>query len=184
MTCSRGDYRPGFAGTERADEAWARRVDAANISMGRPALSVPSNQEENEHFPTARIGNFSKGLPHDGFGIVDGKDYDAFVKALVCFDWKFNVPTGVSQERARKWEGPLVGHDYSLDGPDPADLAMAPAPRIGCSEQTAELAELYAIGPGSSFSRSIGRERRTRPGLPGRSSGQARQAGHGRRPDR
>lgn len=145
MACSRGDYRPGFSGTERADEAWARRVDAANISTGRPALSVPSNQEENEHFPITRIGNFSKGLPHDEFGIVDNKDYDAFVKALVCFDWKFNVPVGAPEQHARKWEGPLVGHGFSLDGPDPSDLAMAPAPRIGRSEQTAELAELYAM---------------------------------------
>lgn len=145
MACSRGDYRPNFAGTERADEAWARRVDAANISMGRPALSVPSNQEENEHFPTVRVGNFSKGLPHDRFGIVNSKDYDAFVKALVCFDWKLDVPTGEPQEKFRKWTGALAGHGYSLDGPDPADLAMAPAPRIGFSELTAEMAELYAM---------------------------------------
>ncbi len=145
MACSRGDYRPNFAGTERADEAWARRVDAANISMGRPALSVPSNQEENQHFPTVRVGNFSKGLPHDRFGIVGSKDYDAFVKALVCFDWKLDVPTGAPQENFRKWTGALAGHGYSLDGPDPADLAMAPAPRIGFSELTAEMAELYAM---------------------------------------
>ena len=45
----------------------------------------------------------------------------------------------------RGWESPRAGHTYVLRGPDPSDVAMAPAPRLGKSELCAEIAEVYAM---------------------------------------
>jgi len=45
----------------------------------------------------------------------------------------------------RIWESPFAGHYYELEGPDPAAVAIAPAPRLGESELTAEMAEVYAM---------------------------------------
>ncbi|MEM8988985.1 MAG: bromoperoxidase [Pseudomonadota bacterium] len=45
----------------------------------------------------------------------------------------------------RGWESPRSGHVYELEGPDAGAVGMAPAPRVGSSELTAEMAEVYAL---------------------------------------
>jgi len=47
--------------------------------------------------------------------------------------------------RFRVWESPFAGHYFEIEGPDPAATAMAPAPRLGDSELTSEIAEVYAM---------------------------------------
>ena len=58
------------------------------------------------------------------------------------------VPDGAGGQAApavRNWESPLAGHQFVLEGPDPGDLAMAPAPALGGDELCAEMAEVYAM---------------------------------------
>jgi len=45
----------------------------------------------------------------------------------------------------RNWESPLAGHAYDLEGPDPGDVGMAPAPTLAGGELVAEMAEVYAL---------------------------------------
>jgi hypothetical protein len=45
----------------------------------------------------------------------------------------------------RGWESPRAGHAYDLEGPDAGAVGMAPAPRVGSSELSAEMAEVYAM---------------------------------------
>ena len=44
----------------------------------------------------------------------------------------------------RRWESPLAGHVYDLQGPDAGSVAMERAPTLGSSELCAEVAEVYA----------------------------------------
>ena len=54
-------------------------------------------------------------------------------------------PYCIRPPKVRNWESPLGGHQYDLMGPDAGDLAMVAAPKVGKSELTAELAEVYAM---------------------------------------
>lgn len=45
----------------------------------------------------------------------------------------------------RSWESPRAGHVYELEGPDAGAVGMAPAPRVGSSELSAEMAEVYGL---------------------------------------
>jgi hypothetical protein len=45
----------------------------------------------------------------------------------------------------RAWESPRAGHVYELEGPDAGAVGMPPAPRVGSSELSAEMAEVYSL---------------------------------------
>jgi hypothetical protein len=88
-----------------------------------------------------RIGNYSKGLPHDAFGEVDPAAYDAFLYALStgAVDDFNGVPLGGN----RKLVDPLAGLDFDTEGLDSHQFALAPAPAFASAEQAAEFTELY-----------------------------------------
>ena len=120
-------------------------------------------------------GTFTKGLPHGGSGEVSEADLMSFVEAFnqfkpspfdlktpfpgtyddkvpAAFDaniykgkftWPLN-PDG-PQDMARGWESPLSGHAFEINGPDPDQVAMPPAPKIGSAELVAEMAEVYGM---------------------------------------
>jgi hypothetical protein len=158
------DLRPNEDPLQRSDRAFSRRTAAAelaNDNAQRPKLIVPSN-EDNIRYSSLPMA-FTKGLPHDSFGRVNASDYEQFTNALTSVDEEgrpdsdFNVPTAEDantpihctkdgiEPAYRQWESPLAGHYFSLQGPDADAVAMAPAPRLGESELTAEIAELYAM---------------------------------------
>jgi len=119
------------------------------------------------------VGTFTKGLPHDpATGQVRTADLKAFVDALnqspaipalegespfpgVFASGKpaeFDVPLfdgtylrcDRSPPEARGWESPISGHTFDLEGADADAVGMPPAPELGSSELTAEMAEVYA----------------------------------------
>lgn len=89
------------------------------------------------------IGNFHKGLPHDGFGEVDRKAYKSLLDALAKgknFDKiQLNFGTGFG----RKLTNPQAGLATDLEGPDPKTLAILAAPGLDSREEAAEAVELY-----------------------------------------
>ncbi len=106
--------------------------------------------------------NFTKGLPHNRFGIVDEKAFKKFVKFINQERrnraFGYSDPTGkdvvigpeggkflTTKKAARTWESPLAGHVYSLQGPDADMLTMPPAPKLGSGELSVEMAEVYAL---------------------------------------
>ncbi|MBX2831377.1 MAG: vanadium-dependent haloperoxidase [Rhodospirillales bacterium] len=168
-------YRPSPEGAARAKIAKDRRDAAtklANDVKTRPIRQVPSNLEEQiyDKLPSS----YSKGLPHDPYGIVDTSAYDLYRDALTDAKADFEVPLGPVNEAGkyrptgysegggnvtnffrqhnggapfivRKWESPLAGHYYSLEGPDADRVAMPPAPKLGSDELIAEMAEVYVM---------------------------------------
>lgn len=121
----------------------------------------------------AAHGTFTKGLKHDNFGRVIRKDLRALVSAInqdgngtdyasspfpgtykgalagkpaafnvPLYNGAFERPEG-GKGKARSWESPIAGHTFDLEGPDADQTAMPPAPTLGSSELTGEIAEIY-----------------------------------------
>ncbi|WP_078117768.1 vanadium-dependent haloperoxidase [Thiosocius teredinicola] len=156
---------PDPAGSERARIARDMRALAADISRLRPQALTHANREEADHGPQYPA-NFTKGLLHDGCGLVKHpEDYRCFVEAINAPDpTLFEKHVESAQTRGvtyscvtkttchgdqdvawRGWESPRGGHVYELEGSDPGACGMAPAPRVGSSELAAEMAEVYAL---------------------------------------
>lgn len=153
---------PDPAGSERARNAKKIRDLATEISRLSPQALTRSNGEEADHgdkYPA----NFTKGLKHDKCGVLPNPAaYRCFVEAINAPDptlFEKGVPTAsktdfqcreiVGKSKAafkwRGWESPRAGHVYELQGPDAGAVGMAPAPRVGSSELSAEMAEVYSL---------------------------------------
>lgn len=150
----------------RHDKSVHIRIAAAMASRG------PVYTEDNgecDAYENAWPTNFSKGLPHDLYGIPERVAMQIFVDAIAKPDTVFDVPVGPksaieahrpngykegasslktffsSSVSVRAWESPISGHAYDLQGPDAGSVGMAPAPRLGSDELAAEMAEVYGM---------------------------------------
>ncbi len=157
-------FVPCPEGTDRALRAKELRDLSSEISRERPHAVSESNGEETDYVSAGFPTNFTKGLYHNAFGIVDDPhDYALFVEAINAEDNNLFVSSQFGAQsktvssplfqctidgkvpKWRGWESPRAGHVYELEGPDPGSLGMAPAPRVGSSEAAAELAEIYLL---------------------------------------
>ncbi|MDQ4131634.1 MAG: vanadium-dependent haloperoxidase, partial [Actinomycetota bacterium] len=112
--------------------------DAAQLAYDRP---VPVNAGNGEDVDYPFVARYSKGLPHDGLGVVLPTAHEALLAALTSGDpARFEaIPLG----GVRPLTNPQAGKAFDLEGPDCHALAMRPAPRIDSPEHSAEMAELY-----------------------------------------
>ena len=157
--------KPDPGGSERSIAAKAKRDLATEVARIRPSALTETNCEESDHASDDAAvypANFTKGLLHDQDGLLaQAEDYRGFVKAINSTDRNlFETAVASAKDHGvqfnckpkdgdsfgwRGWESPRAGHVYELQGVDPADVGMAPAPRIGSSELAAEMAEVYAM---------------------------------------
>ncbi|MFN9743884.1 MAG: vanadium-dependent haloperoxidase [Acidobacteriota bacterium] len=129
----------GVAGLERAEGAYRTRVMAALNQRSQPIVQHLTNGDE-DRYPT-RIGNFSKGLPHNSLGEVDPVAYNQLVKSMKSGDpADFDqIPMGGTAQL----KNPQAGLTYQLAGMDPAGCEMAAPPSFSSPEMAAEIAENY-----------------------------------------
>jgi len=137
------------AGTRSADDlsasgrvaqAYEIRVEAASIQKIAPLPDHPNNGDE-DRYPN-RIGNFTKGMPHNSLGEVDGVAYNALLQAVSSGnpDDFERIPMGDNQV---KFTNPQVGLTFEMQGPDPGHMYQPPAPAFASAEIAAEIAENY-----------------------------------------
>jgi len=126
---------------QRANECAKLRRDAAmaGLQATTPNLQHPNNQDENI-YPN-KIGNYSKGLPHNNDGTVVLSAYNALVNAInsgrpADFD---AIPLGGT----RGLTNPQSGLAFDMQGPDAHALVQPPAPAFASREQAAEISENY-----------------------------------------
>ncbi len=133
---------PTVTNNSQSRRAMARlaRVEAAQLAFTRP-LPLPASNGEESDYGGKRIGNFTKGLPHNGLGEVDPAAYNQLLKALASGskDDFEAIPLG----GVRPLRNPQAGLAFDLEGPDSHHLGIRPAPRIDSAEEAAEAAELY-----------------------------------------
>jgi membrane-associated phospholipid phosphatase len=124
---------------DRRDNARAKRVTAADIAFNRDHPCHQNNCEERDY---PYVGNYSKGLQHDGVGDVIPSSYQSLLHALSTrnpADFEA-IQLGAFQ---KKLTSPQAGLAFDLEGRDPQAVTMPPAPRIDGPQNSSEMAELY-----------------------------------------
>lgn len=135
------DVNAATGSNQRANDCAKLRRDAAltGLQATPQNLEHPNNQDENL-YPN-KIGNFSKGLPHNDDGTVVLSAYNALVNALnsgrpADFD---AIPLGGTIGLTN----PQSGLAFDMQGPDAHALVQPPAPAFASREQAAEISENY-----------------------------------------
>ncbi len=124
---------------QRRQNAYGIRQQAALYQFSQPVVTHPDNGDE-DLYPT-KIGNFTKGLPHNQLGEVDLNAYNALLTALSSGrkeDFEA-VPLGLGA----KLTNPQAGLAFELEGPDSHALSQAPAPALASGQAASDAAELY-----------------------------------------
>lgn len=127
-------------GAARADRAYEIRVRAAMHQRMQPLVEHRNNGDEFTY--GNRIGNYTKGLPHNDLGEVDPVAYNNYyLKALRTGDQEdfARIPMG---GRSRL-TSPQSGLTYELVGMDPTNFTLPPPPAFASAEMAAEIAENY-----------------------------------------
>src|SRR5262249_31013006 len=126
---------------QRANACCKLRRDAANAGLQASPqnLQHPNNQDE-DLYPN-KLGNFSKGLPHNDDGTVVLSAYNALLQALnsgrpADFD---AIPLVCTSG----FPTPQSGLAFDLEGPDAHALVQPPAPAFASRQQAAEISENY-----------------------------------------
>jgi hypothetical protein len=125
----------------RSQACFKYRVETAqaNFQPIAPNFDRPNNGDENL-YPN-RIGNYSKGLPHQPNGEVVPSAYNALLGALRAghpgvFE---QIPLG----GAAKLTNPQCGLAFDLEGKDCFSFVQPPPPAFASRELAAEIAENY-----------------------------------------
>jgi len=127
------------AATSRRDEAFELRMQAASREKGVPIPAHPTNGDETL-YPN-RIGNFSKGLPHDSLGEVDATAYGKFLKAVTTgepADFEA-IPIGGNVRLI----DPQAGLAFDMEGTDSHQMAIPAAPALASAQRAGEAVENY-----------------------------------------
>ena len=126
---------------QRANLAKQIRIDAADYQRSRPLPAHPNNGDEAAYATSYYLGNYTKGLPHDGYGRVDPIAYQTMLNALQAGTPAAleTIPLGGT----RKLVNPQAAYSFTLEGPDPQGLAIRPAPAYASYETAGEMEELY-----------------------------------------
>jgi len=127
--------------SERSREAYRIRVQAAQAERDLHQPTQTPNSDEAD-FPT-RIGNFSKGLPHNALGEVDPNAYEVFRRAMVDGGSQADIEKIPMGSADRKFTNPCAGAAFQLEGADSHRLAIPAAPSIQSAETAGEMVELY-----------------------------------------
>lgn len=124
------------------------RIDAARFARWRPHPAHRSNGDE-DCYRTNRIGNYSKGLPHNQLGEVDAQAYDTLLNAVRSGNSgdfeniQLTPAEDCSPKGRRRLTNPQAGLCFDLEGPDAQALTMPPAPPFDSAQEAGEMAELY-----------------------------------------
>jgi hypothetical protein len=124
---------------QRAREAYRLRVDAARFQRNQPMPSQRDNGDERRYRDF--IGNFSKTLPHDAFGVVNPDAYKALLRAMRTADPAdfAAIPMG----GVAKLSNPQSAFAFQMDGADSHHLGVRTPPALASAEEAGEMAEVY-----------------------------------------
>jgi hypothetical protein len=130
---------------QRAEEAFQVRQDAALQEERAAAVTQTANGDEDAF--ASRIGNFSKGLPHNALGEVDSSAYTVFLQAMengAQLSDVERIPMGSPDPALQmKLVNPCAAACFSLQGADSHHLAIPAAPPVASAWAAGEMVELY-----------------------------------------
>jgi len=126
---------------QRANACAKLRRDTANAGLQTTPQNLQHPDNDDEELYPNKIGNFSKGLPHNNDGTVVLSAYNALLTAInsgrpADFD---AIPLGGTT----RLTNPQAGLAFDLQGPDAHALVQPPAPAFAGRAQAAEISENY-----------------------------------------
>jgi len=123
----------------RRERAFRIRLKTAIAERDVPVPPQVDNGDE-LLYPT-RIGNYSKGLPHNSIGEVDSAAYEALLTAVRSGEPEdfAKIPLGGTVKLAN----PQSGLAFTLEGTDSGQLTCPPAPALSSAERAGEMVENY-----------------------------------------
>jgi hypothetical protein len=124
---------------QRLNEAERIREHAAREEKRLGVFPHPTNGDE-ARYPD-KIGNFSKGLPHNPLGEADPAAYRALLHALKTGN--FADFEAIPLEGRQRLLNPMGGLAFNIEGPDSPATTVAPPPAFASDEIAAQMAELY-----------------------------------------
>ena len=127
---------------DRSAASFQIRLDAAQEEAKVPTPRQIANHDE-EKYPSF-IGNYHKGLPHNGIGEVIPFAYQAFLNAVHQGTWDAfeDVPLGGGKNPV-KLVNPLAGQAFDLEGTDSHKLVIDPFPSVASQDLADQAVELY-----------------------------------------
>jgi len=126
-------------GRKRAEQSFDVRTLAARREHQQSLPDQYNNGDERRFLN--RIGNYSKGLPHNAIGEVNPQAYGQFLTALESgkFSDLENIPLG----GALKLQNPIAAFTFDLEGADSHRLPIRVPPTVSSAETAGEMVELY-----------------------------------------
>ncbi len=161
--------------TDRRQDSYAVRLEAAELARSRDHETHKANGDEQRYAGAKYFMSFTKGLPHNPeTGLLgDPQDFVEFRRAIddgfidpftdrVRHGAKFTVTTNSNGQETvtpvpcppnnfRQWEAPTAGLAFDLEGPDAEAVTMPPAPPLMKApgivnpELALEMAEVYEL---------------------------------------
>jgi hypothetical protein len=123
----------------RREAAYQIRFQTAKTHRRKPLVLHTANGDEGRY--PSRIGNFTKGLPHNAFGEVEPDAYDSLLKAVVSGEPEDFA--AIRTSGGRRLANPMGGLAFDLEGLDAWDVTAPPAPVLASAEEAGEGVELY-----------------------------------------
>src|SRR3989440_7428789 len=126
-------------GRQRAIEAYDLRKNEALAEYHLPIVSHPNNGDEDLY--SNKIGNYSKGLPHNNLGEVDLAAYNSYLAAIrsgLPSDFESIILGGNT-----KLTGPQCGLAFAVEGMDAGNSFEPPCPAVASHERADEAVENY-----------------------------------------
>ncbi len=123
----------------RRERAFQIRLSTAIAERDVPVSPQVDNGDELLY--SNKIGNYSKGLPHNSIGEVDSSAYDALLTAVTNGEPEdfAKIPLGGTVKLAT----PQAGLAFTLEGTDSGQLTCPPAPALSSTERAGEMVENY-----------------------------------------
>ncbi len=143
-TTPRISYARSASSDHRRQEAYQLRIEAARNERDQPVPDHVSNGDETTY--ASRIGNFTKGLPHNEIGEVNANAYTTLLNALessTMADMEKIVMGASDPSKQMKLVNPLSGVAFDMEGCDSHALAQPAAPALSSAEAAGEMVELY-----------------------------------------
>jgi hypothetical protein len=127
------------AHSPRSVQCFQVRMDAAITDRDLPAVTQTPNGDETL-YPN-RIGNFSKGLPHNSVGEVDPAAYNSLLTALSTGDPRdFNA---IVMGGSAPLINPQAGLAFDMEGADSHQFAIGTPPTVASAQRAGEAVENY-----------------------------------------
>ena len=124
---------------ERATKAFNLRLMEAQRNFDEPLPAHPSNNDEALE---GKINSYTKGLPHNKDGVVDGTAYGTLIHALTTGNPADFDAIMMAPQNELGLRNPQAAYSYFMEGKDAHSFTMPAAPAFSSAWQASDAIEV------------------------------------------